>query len=499
MSNVVTLQDTKKGWGSNAPTSSYSTSTMDKSRMVSTFKPFFGDSKKAANAEETPVEARMRRTLVHTLVKHSVRCATVKGEDRAALIIQRYYRSYAAARVLRRLRWAARRKALREGTIATILGVPLTVARTGLKGTYLSVKAFLMTFTVFRMLVGTIGRIPVSLYRALISPEGAVGVSGAATLATVDCVLVRGTYFRANFQDYIALYVALFMFCDLFLPSFVLGPYKAVGVGARKGARFAARRGVFFAAEKAPDPKHRRTVMRTGVFLGLVTEDEARPKPIVSEEDLPNDPDLVKALKAAEKYAEASRQRADELQERLNAVEQMMKMFGEMSEHQYNTAKEIASEATRRLESTTNVDERIDKRFEDMTLMLREARDEGRADGFMEAKNEIQRFGSLEDEIAAMSPEARAIVEKGLREGMEHGVVKGMALEKERRRKAALSYKVKRALGLTSSNSPEDVKKRAAQNSLEQLKSHIREGGAFPPAQQPRHRRSGSKTSNNSR
>ena len=31
------------------------------------------------------------------------------------------------------------------------------------------------------------------------------------------------------------------------------------------------------------------------------------------------------ALKAAEKYAEASRQRADELQERLNAVEQMMK------------------------------------------------------------------------------------------------------------------------------------------------------------------------------
>ena len=76
MSNVVTLQDTKKGWGSNAPTSSYSTSTMDKSRMVSTFKPFFGDSKKAANAEETPVEARMRRTLVHTLVKHSMRCAS---------------------------------------------------------------------------------------------------------------------------------------------------------------------------------------------------------------------------------------------------------------------------------------------------------------------------------------------------------------------------------------------------------------------------------------
>ena len=37
MSNVVTLQDTKKGWGSNAPTSSYSTSTMDMSRMVSTF------------------------------------------------------------------------------------------------------------------------------------------------------------------------------------------------------------------------------------------------------------------------------------------------------------------------------------------------------------------------------------------------------------------------------------------------------------------------------
>ena len=78
-----------------------------------------------------------------------------------------------------------------------------------------------------------------------------------------------------------------------------------------------------------------------------MTEDEAKPKPIVSDADLPNDPDLLKALKAAEKYAEASRQRADELQERLNAVEQMMKMFGEMSEHQYNTAKEIASEATR--------------------------------------------------------------------------------------------------------------------------------------------------------
>ena len=143
----------------------------------------------------------------------------------------------------------------------------------------------------------------------------------------------------------------------------------------------AARRGVFFAAENAPDAKAKNTVLRTGVFLGLVTEDEAKPKPIVSDADLPNDPDLLKALKAAEKYAEASRQRADELQERLNAVEQMMKMFGEMSEHQYNTAKEIASEATRRLESTTNVDERIDKRFEDMTLMLREARDEGRAEG----------------------------------------------------------------------------------------------------------------------
>ena len=103
MSNVVTLRDTK-GWSSDAP--SYSTSTMDKSRVVSTFKPFFGDSKKAANVEETPVEARMRKALVHTLVKHSMRCATVKGEDRAALVIQRYWRSYAAARVLRRLRWA---------------------------------------------------------------------------------------------------------------------------------------------------------------------------------------------------------------------------------------------------------------------------------------------------------------------------------------------------------------------------------------------------------
>ena len=100
MSNVVTLRDTK-GWSSDAP--SYSTSTMDKSRVVSTFKPFFGDSKKAANVEETPVEARMRKALVHTLVKHSMRCATVKGEDRAALVIQRYWRSYAAARVLRRL------------------------------------------------------------------------------------------------------------------------------------------------------------------------------------------------------------------------------------------------------------------------------------------------------------------------------------------------------------------------------------------------------------
>uniref|UniRef100_A0A7S0NJF7 Uncharacterized protein n=1 Tax=Micromonas pusilla TaxID=38833 RepID=A0A7S0NJF7_MICPS len=99
----------------------------------------------------------------------------------------------------------------------------------------------------------------------------------------------------------------------------------------------------------------------------------------------------------------------------------------------------------------------------------------------------------------SVSPEARAIVEKGLREGMEHGVVKGMQLENERRRKAAISYKIKRALGLASSNLPEDAKKRAAQASLEHLKSHIREGGAFPPAQQPRHRRSGSKTSNNSR
>ena len=254
MSNVVTLRDTK-GWSSDAP--SYSTSTMDKSRVVSTFKPFFGDSKKAANVEETPVEARMRKALVHTLVKHSMRCATVKGEDRAALVIQRYWRSYAAARVLRRLRWAARRKALREGTVATILGLPFAVARTGLKGTYLALRSFLMTFTVFRMLAGTVGRIPVSLYRALISAEGAVGVSGAATLAAVDCVLVRGTYFRGNFQDYVALYVATFMFCDLFLPGFVLGPYRAVGAGARRGARLAARRGCFSPRRMLRMPRRR--------------------------------------------------------------------------------------------------------------------------------------------------------------------------------------------------------------------------------------------------
>ena len=226
-----------------------------------------------------------------------------------------------------------------------------------------------------------------------------------------------------------------------------------------------------------------------------MTEDEAKPKPIVSDADLPNDPDFS-ALKAAEKYAVGAGS-ADELQERLNAVEQMMKMFGEMSEHQYNTAKEIAMRrraGSRAPPTWTSASTRGSRRYPE----LREARDEGRAEGFTEARNEILRFGSLEDVIAAMSPEARAIVEKGLREGMEHGVVKGMQLEKERRRKGAISYKIKRALGLASSNSPR-MKKRAAQASLEHLKSHIREGGAFPPAQQPRHRRSGSKTSNNSR
>jgi hypothetical protein len=109
--------------------------------------------------------------------------------------------------------------------------------------------------------------------------------------------------------------------------------------------------------------------------------------------------------------------------------------------------------------NTAIVDERIDKRFEDMEAMLREARDEGRAEVFRELDGLGRRSGSDTDAI-----------ERGLREGMEKGVLKGIEMEKERRRRASIKYRIRAALCWKTSSE----KKKAEAQRLEDLKGAIK-------------------------
>ena len=115
----------------------------------------------------------------------------------------------------------------------------------------------------------------------------------------------------------------------------------------------------------------------------------------------------------------------------MNKLEAKLKAIGDMSEAQYEAAKELMAghAGPQVVVNTAIVDERIDKRFEDMEAMLREARDEGRAEVFTELDGLGRRSGSDTDAI-----------ERGLREGMEKGVLKG--IEMGERAKAAGEHQV---------------------------------------------------------
>ena len=192
------------------------------------------------------------------------------------------------------------------------------------------------------------------------------------------------------------------------------------------------------------------------------------------------DPELLKAVADAHtaaqessRYADEAATQADELEEKLgalavsmevhvmNKLEAKLKAIGDMSEAQYEAAKELMAghAGPQVVVNTAIVDERIDKRFEDMEAMLREARDEGRAEVFRELDGLGRRSGSDTDAI-----------ERGLREGMEKGVLKGIEMEKERRRRASIKYRIRAALGWKTSSE----KKKAEAQRLEDLKGAIK-------------------------
>ena len=197
----------------------------------------------------------------------------------------------------------------------------------------------------------------------------------------------------------------------------------------------------------------------------------------------------------------------------------------EISERASSAVETVLQEATTRLETTTTaaaaaaaasaaaaapepaaesrkmsadmsavvlVDERIDKRFEDMEAMLRAARDEGRAEGVRESLgaewldgDDLRNVGrhsfdrspsplaGEEDQninlAAGLSADATAAIERGLKEGMERGIIKGIHLEKMRKKQKSWKMIGKKMLGMGDS-----AKKKAAENRLNDLKIAVR-------------------------
>ena len=150
----------------------------------------------------------------------------------------------------------------------------------------------------------------------------------------------------------------------------------------------------------------------------------------------------------------------------MNKLEGKLRAISDVSEAQYEAAKAMMSGAGGLAVNTTIVDERIDKRFEDMEAMLREARDEGRAEGFREIERMRRHSGELDDDER-----------EALRRGMEKGLIKGVELERERRRKKSMKYKIKSALGIKSAKTRRDAEKQQ----LEELKGAILNMDISPP------------------
>ena len=114
-----------------AETATTTTSKTTSGGTNDSFTAFAGGGNKLPPPKETPVEATMRRALVQKVVRHAFRCVEVQEQERQALVIQKYWRSWAANRKLRRLRWAERRARARAAAAAGVLGFPAKAARVG--------------------------------------------------------------------------------------------------------------------------------------------------------------------------------------------------------------------------------------------------------------------------------------------------------------------------------------------------------------------------------
>ena len=145
------------------------------------------------------------------------------------------------------------------------------------------------------------------------------------------------------------------------------------------------------------------------------------------------------------------------------------------------------------------VDERIDKRFEDMEAMLRAARDEGRAEGVRESGKITNEWGDEEEGDDLLLTERRrssfdrlnaeeeeehgtqldqAAMAQALKEGMERGIMKGIQLEKMRKKQKSWKPTIKKFFGMGESS-----RKATARKRLEDLKMAVREGSLEIPKQ----------------
>ena len=463
------------------------TSTMSSTgAFANGFRAFAGNSNKLPPAPETPVEMQMRKTLVKAVVKHSIRCVEVQEMERKALIIQKYWRSFAANRELRRRRWALRRARAMANLLATVTNFPRTFA----KAIGALVWSFFLSFRIVRGLVWFAVRAPKSLMKATYSWEGVCGfflsAYFAATRRHPDSVFIY------NFQDFLAAYVIGFVALDIFVPIYfgkVLGMNKVV----RHNARFGLQKASLFAAAKFDPPEEKkahRALLKVGILdhmpvKTVILSPKVSP-PLAIPTARSKDPELLKAVQEAyraaldsSKFADEAATQADNLEGQLgalatsmevhvmNKLEGRLREISEVSEAQYNAAKALMSghAGPQVMTNTAIVDERIDKRFKDIEAMLREARDEGRAEGFAELERVRRPSGELEED-----------------ERFALGINKGVALEKDRRRKRSIMYKIKSALGLKNAKHAREMEKRQ----LDELKGAILKGefapGGPPPA-----------------
>jgi len=442
------------------------------------------------------VESESRKTLVNTLVKHAVRCVRVQEMERSALVIQKYWRSFAANRELRRRRWAARRVRAAATALATVTKTVTNLPRTLVRAIGALVWSFFLSFRIVRALVWFAVRAPRSFVKATYSWEGSFGFFYAAYVAAKR--KHPDSVFLYNFQDFLAAYVVVFVALDVFVPV-----YFGKALRANKVLRRHTRRGVqkvsLFAASKLNPPGEKKAhvlLWRVGILdavpIRTVILSPISSPPLAVPTKRSKDPELLKAIQEAHQAARDSNRFADEAATAVDALETQLEKvatqvethvlgklegrlreLSEVSEAQYNAAKAMMSGHGRPqvMVNTNLVDERIDKRFEDMEAMLREARDEGRAEGFKELDR--VRRPSVALELEADDTDV-------VRRSMERGIHKGVELEKERRRAKSVTYKIKSALGLKSAKKKREMEKRQ----LDELKGAILAGDFSPPPPQ---------------